>query len=941
MSLPSPRDGLTANTSILVDLSDSPVRNEDSGSPKSEIQEAEMLINQIPATRKEDTLESITQTQLDSDGFRKPALPPKATIGITRSPIVSSKATASRYAPLKRPNQSSGRYSPLGPVETDIESSQELPPLKRTKLAPPRRNSFAEPKSFNSINQGAQDMTMRDHISPDLMDEPLRGWPSRNGYVLEPQPTTMQEDPAQGSRLRKGAGQTRTSLFKMNGETQNTVSSSYTAADWKSSGLLPNYESGSERLYPGQHDLVGQDGFDPISTNNRDNTDAGAAVNRPQSQVEACDTFDIPSSPSPELPTSAQASTKARLNVSGPRSKGSNQVRDRKSGFSRTSPRDGSLENQAVNVTRSPSLPNRRPDSFPARTPQKSSWKMGKEDASEEGRDETRQERSSERRNRRQEPVTNSDSAMESRGASTITESSAIQTQSRPRDITPAKKTNLEVPSHISSILRTSNSQDRRLGTSVSFADDCEEPAIDPSPSHQSACFVPVNLPQERKSEETLSSNSRILERIKGGFKGVSRSSDSTTEKMNPLKKLVKGKERAQEPRESLSPRPKVANRISNDTLDNDEYWEPYTIDGNRGPSRNPGMAKWQCPSNTSESGVVESNPQILHPPNTVKVTKRAQSISSIRTESSRGSSGSSTPRSPAKEIVSPALGNSVEASVIEGSTSRSESEDSGLEGSEKAVEAQEEASQFVHKPPINDSSEPNGPITANLSVDIPLKNNSPGAGGSSQNAHNHWSSEDEPEDHAEEDDAAELQLQSENRRSMELGSSQKKLDTVQSPPSTKEPRTPALRRKSSRVSQAKARNPPKQAPKAKLPVSTNPPRPFNGRFVGVSALNAKSKTNGTSHKSLSNSTRTGPSNCSSVAKAVQIDSPDVSDSSSSDDSEVEIKADSKGRQSRNKALEGLISVQNRKSCLTSTSWLAQCLTWLPVFANGKKAPKR
>ena len=975
------------------------MRNEDDFSLKSEVQDAEMVINQIPTSKRELVLEPVTQTQLDSDGFRKPALP-KAIIGPARSSIVSAEAVVPRHAPLKRPNQSSGRRSPMDPVESDIESSQELPPLKRAKLAPPRRPLFAEPRSFNSINQEAQDVAMRDHISPDLMKEPLHGWPSRHGHVPKPQSTAM-DGLAQGSRLEKEARQTRTSLSKANRETQNEVPSLQSATGRNSSRPLPDHESDSERFNPGQCDFVRQDKSNLVPRNNKDNAGAGANTDQTEDNVDARDTFDIPLSPSPELPTSAQASRQSRLNVSGQRSGSSGQTRDRDfnrakdrqlvrgargRNLSRTSPKDGSLDNQPMRISQTSSLQDRQPVSTPDKVPQtvmnrstvktasqlpnghiykfsaqnlkesrsgeeatpstdmstkKSPWNVEGKNTDREGAGEAMEERSSEQGNQQQEPVLNSGTTQKSGRASmkpimpsSIATSSTNQTQSRPRNITPAKKPSLKAPGNTSSILRSSTSRDRLSSNSVSFVDVRKEPAIDPMPTHQSASFMLANLPQEEKSEETLPLDLKFLERIKGGFKGVSKGNDSIAERTDTIKKLVKGKERAQERQESLSPRPKVAKAVSNEILENDEHGEPYTIDGNRGPSRNPGVVKSRRPSDTSEPRASQLSPQALNLSSTARPTERGQSVLLGRTESSGDSRGSSTPRLPAKEIVSPAPGNSAEAPVVddsgrgsEGEQSESEGEQSESEGSEEAVAAQQEVRRSLRKSSTNASSTLNGPLPADHFTDMPPETSSSGTKNFTKKLQDAPSSGDESEDRAKDDDEADLQLRSENRRSIELGSSQKRPDPMQSPPSNKNPRTFAPQPKGSLVSQAETSNSPTRIPNAEPPASTNPPRASNGYFVGISALNAKSKTNGVSQKPLSNSTRPGQSNGVYAAQAIQIDSLNDSDDSSSNDSEVEIKADSKGRQSRNKALEGLFSVQNREFYLASTSWLGQYLT--------------
>ena len=1052
-----------------INISNSPVRSsgcriEDDHSPKPEDSVAKILINQIPTSKRELAPKPVIQTNIDPNGFKKPALPPKARIGPNRSPILSAEAVVPRHTPFKRPAHISGKRDLLDPVETDLESSQELPPLKRAKLAPPRRDLFAQPKSFSSINQEAQDVDMRDHVSPDLMEEPLRGWPSRDGHVPKSQLIAVHEGLAQGTGIETETRQTQIPLQETGREAQNKLPGSQPALDRKSLGPSRNHQDEHEKFDQGQHGTVGQDAVDPKSDDHQDNVGAEVALDRIEDNGEARDTFDIPSSSSPELPASAQASRRVRLKMPGLRSRTSGRVQDRNldmakvqqpggtaqtKRLSRVLTNDGNLDYPSVNVNQSLSLQSQNLTSDPAQCPQTATngsaaesanqlptghiYKSGthnfqgsrshveatssagipngklrnmeEENTDEEERDEMAQKKRVKPENKQQASPTALDSPQQADSTSakpllpgsTIT-SSATQRQPRIRKITPAQKGSLETSGNRSSILRSSSSRDRRSGTSVSFADIHGEPALDPSPTRQSASFVPVNLLRNRKSEETVLLGSNLLESIKNGFKGVLKDNGSVVKETNTTKKLIKGKARAEEPQGNLSPGPNAAKPIAKENIEDDEHWEPYTIDGNIGPSRNPGIAKSQRLNYADEPAALQSGIQTISSSNVAKLTERAQSISSDRTESSGESSGSSTPRSPAKEVVSPATANSAEVSVVNGlesgsegeqsesedskevaaaeedvrvsvhksSTRESESEDSG-----KAAVTQEKVRASVHRSPPRVSSTSDGPDPTNRSMGVPLETNDirtnspaikvqdlssedeseddaeeaivgrvlandstdalPGISNSRTNgpilkAQDVSSSEGESEDYAEEDDAADLQLQSENRRSIELGSSQKKPDRIKVP-GTKASQSSAPQPKSSQVSQAKVPNLPKQAPNVKPSNSTNAPRASNGRFLGVSALNAKSKTKGTSQKPFSNSMQPIRSNGTSSARKAQIDSPDDSNDSSTDDSEVEILADSKGRQSRNKALEGLRSVQNRKSYLAPSSWLSRFLT--------------
>ena len=953
-------------------------RDEEGLSPKIEVSETELLINQIPTSNAEPVPDPIHQTPIGPDGFRKPALPQKGKINSSRSPNTSAETILPRHAPLKRPNQNLGRQGLLDPVETDIESSQELPPLKRPKLATPRRNILAEPRSFNSINQEAQNMTMRDVMSPEVAEEPLRGWPSRNGQDSESQVNHLLQHAAtaklQTENKRKWQLPSKL-IHDAQGESPaigdaNALNASRLVRDEPSNLVATDLRQ--------SHKPIEQNGQAPASGAQNERSSYRAVNGEREDGEQDCDTFDIPSSPSPDLPASAQASRKSSLHtlVPGYGSKdqlegaGLDRPKDQESPgkirgrrLTKTSPNGDSPQIQSVNGTTSDSVQKRRRTSDLVTSPgnatnrdriQLAPWVPGastyntptrntlarmksreelrsqaetsakdsartaeKEMIDLERRREPAKETESERINKRQQKsigTTSPKSTREEISMKPVLPSNDVKgpttrTRLHLDNINPAKKMNLEATGHKPSILRSSSSQERRSGTSVSFADAKKGSAMttDPTATHNNSLLQSVNLSKNRRLNENHPTDSEISERIKGGFRGTWKGNESSAGKLSAASNLAKGKERTQERRESTSSAPEVAKAIVSEASEDDEGWETYTIDGNIGPSRIPRINTLQ-PRNASKDLVMsEPNPPASTRQNAAESAERAQSVSSGKSESTGESSGPSSPRSPAKEVKSSASGSSVEGSVHRDESESGSEEESDLERSDEANSVPEEAQQAVLKASTSKSSTLNGPNFARRSTNMALESKGSKTNGFMETAQEVSTSEEESEDHVEEDEAADLQLQSENRRSLELGSSQRRPDSVEKPPEAKEPSLSAPRPINGKANQTKGRT-----SNAKPLASTILPRASNGRFVGVSALNAKSK-NTSSQKPPSSSARPFQSSGLSLAKAIQIDTPDDSDDSSSDDSEIEIKADSKTRQSRNKALEGLHSVQNRK----------------------------
>ena len=986
LSLASPKDGLLANSSTRIDIPDSSVRSpgfrvEDDLSPKIEASETEMLIDQIPASNTDRASNPVDQTPIRLNGFRKPALPLKGRLGLSRSLNASAESTFPRFAPVKRPN---GKQSHLDNVETDIESSQELPPLKRPKLTTSRQSSLAEPRSFNSINQEAQDMTTGDVLSPRVAEDPLRDWPGQDTHDPESQVNLLHQDAITETGIQKQNEIKRQPSSEPKHDTQDQPPWLGTTIHPKITRATRSEQNGLVERNPSQsHERNEHNGQDPTYDTQSDQLDVGASKGVRDNRDKEHDTFDIPSSPSPDLPTSAQTARKSNINVIIPSHGGKMQSENRKFNLrknqetpakgrgrkpSRTSPKNGSLgahsltdplsqskprRQKTLELTKSPEIlahgdgahsAARVPSNSNCKNPTQSRLALSK--SKEKSRlqagiskinadEETQKEESYPEGRRRVAGKMDSIQAhkqqrksFDSNSPKVTTEKHLVKPGQPGNDFisptaqegehlgsnTPTKKMDPKALGRVptGSILRLSTSQERRSGSSVSFVDVQQErtSTINPTPGPKNASFQSVNLLKKRKSNETRPAKSEMSENIKVGSNGASKNNESSAGKPLGVNNLAKGKERMQESGESVTSGPEVIKATVLEKYEDYGGCEPYTIDGNRGPSRNPRVYTLKSFKTSDSPAISHLDAQIPNASNVKSPVDRAPGGVSGKAESAGESSGPSSPRSPAKEVMS-SSGSSAEGSVNQDNPeSGPEGEESDLEGSEEATSVPEQTQPSMHVASISQSSTLNWPITAEHPTKLESAIHGSKSNGLTEKAQEAATSE-EPEDRAE-DDEADLQLQTENRRSLELGSSQKRLDYVERPPKAKEPASNA-RPKNSQASRAKVPLQ-TQTPNAKPLVSAKLPRAVNGRFVPVSALNAKAKTNiSASQKPPMNSTRPIQSNGLSSAKAIQIDSPEDSDDSSSDGSEVEIKANSEGRQSKIKALKGLVSVQNRK----------------------------